>query len=36
MHQKAFDAIKAALARDVLLAYPTYGEIFKIYTDASK
>ena len=36
MHQKAFNAIKAALARDVLLAYPTYGEIFKIYTDASK
>ena len=35
-HQKAFDAIKAALARDVLLAYPTYGEIFEIYTDASK
>ena len=36
MHQKAFDAIKAALARDVLLAYPMYGEIFEIYTDASK
>ena len=36
MHQKAFDAIKAALARDVLLAYPIYGEIFEIYTDASK
>ena len=36
MHKKAFNAIKAALARDVLLAYPTYGEIFKIYTDASK
>ena len=36
MHQKAFDAIKAVLARDVPLAYPTYGEIFEIYTDASK
>ena len=24
------------MARDVLLAYPTYGEIFEIYTDASK
>ena len=35
-HQKAFDAIKAALARNVLLAYPTYGENFEIYTDASK
>ena len=36
MHQKVFDAIKAALARDVLLAYPTYSDIFAIYTDASK
>ena len=36
MHQKAFDAIKAVLARDVLLAYPTYDEIFEIYTDVSK
>ena len=34
MYQKAFDAIKAVLARDVLLAYPTYGEIVKIYIDA--
>ena len=24
------------MARDVLLAYPTYSEIFEIYTDASK
>ena len=36
MYQKEFDDIKAALARDVLLAYPTHGEIFEIYTDASK
>ena len=36
MYQKPFDTIKALLARNVLLAYPTYGEIFKIYTDASK
>ena len=27
---------KAALAREVLLADPTYGEIFEIYTDALK
>ena len=31
MHQKAFNAIKMALARDVLLAYPTYGDVFEIW-----
>ena len=36
MHKKAFDAIKKLLARDVLLAYPTYGEVFEIFTDVSK
>ena len=35
-HQKAFDAIKKVLARDVLLAYPTYGKVFEIFTDTSK
>lgn len=34
-HQKSFDAVKAAIARDVLLAYPNYDEVFEIYTDAS-
>ena len=34
-HQEAFDKIKEALAREVLLAYPKYGERFDIYTDAS-
>ena len=34
-HQAAFDSVKEAMARDVLLAYPNYSEIFEIYTDAS-
>ena len=35
IHQEAFDQIKEALSREVMLAYPTYGEVFKICTDAS-
>ena len=35
VHQKAFDAVKATLARDVVLAYPDYSKEFIIYTDAS-
>jgi hypothetical protein len=34
-HQQCFDAVKEAIARDVLLAYPNYNEVFEIYTDAS-
>jgi len=34
-HQKAYDDVKKAIARDVLLAYPNYSEVFEIYTDAS-
>jgi hypothetical protein len=34
-HQKAFDAIKKVVAREVLLAYPDYTQPFEIYTDAS-
>ena len=34
-HQDAFEKVKETLARDVMLAYPTYGELFEIYTDAS-
>ena len=34
-HQVAFDGIKNALAREVLLAYPDYSEVFEIFTDAS-
>ena len=35
VHQKAFEAVKAALAKDVLLAYPNYDLPFDIHTDAS-
>ena len=34
-HQASFDKIKECLLRKVLLAYPKYGEVFDIYTDAS-
>ena len=34
-HQAAFDMVKQTLARDVMLAYPDYNDIFEIYTDAS-
>ena len=38
-HQEAFDNgipdVKQTLACKVLLAYPQYGELFEIYTDAS-
>ena len=36
IHQKAFEAIMAMIARDVVLAYPDFNEEFVIYTDASK
>ena len=35
IHQKAFDDVKATIARDVVLAYPDYSKPFEIYTDAS-
>ena len=35
-HQAAFDKIKQTLARETILAYPTYGEHFEIYADASQ
>ena len=31
----AFEQIKQTLAREVILAYPTYGKPFDIYTDVS-
>jgi hypothetical protein len=34
-HQRAFDHVKAIIAKDVVLAYPDYSKVFKIYTDAS-
>ena len=36
IHQNAFDLAKHTLAEEVILAYPTYGEVFEIYTDASQ
>eukprot|EP00804_Cyclotella_cryptica_P021708 CCRYP_012871-RA/>CCRYP_012871-RA protein AED:0.34 eAED:0.56 QI:0/0/0/1/0/0/2/0/231 len=35
-HQKAFDDVKATIAKDVSLAYPDYTKGFEIYTDGSK
>ena len=36
VHQEAFEMIKHTLAEEVKLAYPKYGKIFEIYTDASQ
>ncbi len=35
VHQWAFDHIKATIVREVVLAYPDYSKVFKIYTNAS-
>jgi hypothetical protein len=35
VHQRAFDHVKATIAREVVLAYPNYSKVFEIYTDAS-
>ncbi len=35
VHQRAFNHIKATIAKDVVLAYPDYSKGFEIYTDAS-
>ncbi len=35
IHQKAFDNVKAAITKEVVLAYPDFSEPFEIYTDAS-
>jgi hypothetical protein len=35
VNQRTFDHVKATIARDVILAYPDYSEVFEIYTDAS-
>jgi hypothetical protein len=35
VHQKAFNDIKAVIAKDVAVAYPDYSKDFEIYTDAS-
>jgi hypothetical protein len=35
VHQKAFNDVKAIIARDVALVYPDNSKEFKIHTDAS-
>jgi hypothetical protein len=35
VHQRAFDHVKATIAKDVVLAYPDFSEVFEIYIDAS-
>jgi hypothetical protein len=35
VHQRAFDHIKATIAKDAVLAYPDYSKVFEIYTVAS-
>jgi hypothetical protein len=35
IHQQAFDAVKATIAKDVVLAYPDFMKPFEIYMDAS-
>jgi hypothetical protein len=34
VHQRAFDHVKATIAREVVLAYPDYSKVFEIYTNA--
>ena len=36
VHQKAFDDVKATIAKNVTLTYPYYSQGFEIYTDESK
>ena len=35
VHQKAFDDVKATIAKEVVLADPDFAKVFGIYTDAS-
>jgi hypothetical protein len=35
VHQRAFNHVKATIARVVVLAYPDYSKVFEIYNDAS-
>ena len=35
IEQKAFNAMKRVMGRDVLLSYPDFNKLFDIYTDAS-
>ncbi len=35
IHQQAFDNVKVAIPKEVVLAYPDFTSPFEIYTDAS-
>ena len=35
VHQKAFNDVKATIAKEVVLAYPDFDKVFEIYTNAS-
>ncbi len=35
VHQRAFDHVKATIAKDVVMTYPDYSKVIEIYTDAS-
>ncbi len=35
VHERAFDHVKAAITKDVVLASLDYSKVFEIYTDAS-
>ena len=35
VHQQAFDKMKKIVAREVLLSYPDFNDVFEIHTDAS-
>jgi hypothetical protein len=35
VHQREFNHVNATIAKDVVLTYPDYSKVFKIYTDAS-
>ncbi len=35
IHQQAFDNVKAAITKEVVIAYPAFSKPFEIYTDAS-
>jgi hypothetical protein len=35
VHQRAFNHVRATIAREVVLAYPDYSKVFEIYTNAS-
>ncbi len=35
IHQQAFDNVKATITKEVVLAYPDFTKLFKMYTNAS-